>query len=259
MTKAVFFDIDGTLVSFKTHTIPESTCEAIQQLKKKDIKVFIATGRAYQHIDVVRHLDFDGYVTLNGSLCWNNKGEVIYKNPIPKVDINEFNRYHIDKQQVSAAFISEKEVFVNRKNKTMLDIEKLLDLELNPTLDISKIENYDIYQIVAFFPEEIQDDLMKIALKDATATRWNPLFADIIATGNSKSNGIDHILDFYGIALEDAICFGDGENDIPMLQHTPISFAMGNATDFVKGHATHITDSVDENGIWNALKKNNII
>ena len=45
MIKAVFFDIDGTLVSFKTHVVPKSTLHAIELLKKKGIKVFIATGR----------------------------------------------------------------------------------------------------------------------------------------------------------------------------------------------------------------------
>ena len=45
MVKAIFFDIDGTLVSFQTHTVPESTREALRLLREKGIKVFIATGR----------------------------------------------------------------------------------------------------------------------------------------------------------------------------------------------------------------------
>ena len=47
MIKAIFFDIDGTLVSFKTHSIPKSTLYALDLLKKKGIKIFIATGRYY--------------------------------------------------------------------------------------------------------------------------------------------------------------------------------------------------------------------
>lgn len=45
MIKAVFFDVDGTLVSFKTHQVPQSTLEAIKELQAKGIKVFVATGR----------------------------------------------------------------------------------------------------------------------------------------------------------------------------------------------------------------------
>jgi hydroxymethylpyrimidine pyrophosphatase-like HAD family hydrolase len=53
--------------------------------------------------------------------------------------------------------------------------------------------------------------------------------------------------------------FGDGGNDITMLAHTHIGIAMGNANPEVKEIADYITDSVDENGIWNALKHFNII
>ena len=45
MTKALFFDIDGTLVSFETHRIPTSTIEALEAAHAKGMKIFIATGR----------------------------------------------------------------------------------------------------------------------------------------------------------------------------------------------------------------------
>ena len=45
MIKALFFDIDGTLVSFKTHQIPVSTIEALEAAKAKGIQIFISTGR----------------------------------------------------------------------------------------------------------------------------------------------------------------------------------------------------------------------
>ena len=51
MIKAVFFDIDGTLVSFKTHKLPDSTVRALDLLREKGIKVFIATGRQLQSIN----------------------------------------------------------------------------------------------------------------------------------------------------------------------------------------------------------------
>ena len=51
MVKAIFFDIDGTLVSFKTHEVPRSTIDALDILRKKGIKVFIATGRHYSSIN----------------------------------------------------------------------------------------------------------------------------------------------------------------------------------------------------------------
>ena len=54
MVKAVFFDIDGTLVSFNTHKIPQSTLNAIGLLRDKGIKVFIATGRSWRQMQELR-------------------------------------------------------------------------------------------------------------------------------------------------------------------------------------------------------------
>ena len=45
MIKAIFFDIDGTLVSYSTHEVPQSAFDALYKLKEKGIRLFIATGR----------------------------------------------------------------------------------------------------------------------------------------------------------------------------------------------------------------------
>ena len=68
MVKAIFFDIDGTLVSFETHKIPASTQEALKTLRDKGIKIFIATGRPQCLINNLGDLEFDGYITVNGTL-----------------------------------------------------------------------------------------------------------------------------------------------------------------------------------------------
>ena len=67
--KAVFFDIDGTLVSFKTHAVPESARLSIAQMRERGIKVFIATGRLLKYTGVVSDLEVDGYITVNGGYC----------------------------------------------------------------------------------------------------------------------------------------------------------------------------------------------
>lgn len=55
------------------------------------------------------------------------------------------------------------------------------------------------------------------------------------------------------------MAFGDGHNDIDMLEYVHIGIAMGNANDEVKKHADDITDDIDQDGIYNALKKYHII
>ena len=69
----------------------------------------------------------------------------------------------------------------------------------------------------------------------------------------SKRSGIDHLLEYYGIPLDQTMAFGDGGNDIQMLEHVHLGVAMGNAVDSAKQAADYVTDPVDDDGISNAL------
>lgn len=259
MIKAVFFDIDGTLVSFKTHTVPPSTIRAIEALKAQGIKTFIATGRAFTQIPPLEGIKFDGYVTVNGGYCLTAQKEVMYKNPIPQSDVEALVRYQLEVEEFPCLFVSENEVFLNKYNDDVEKIEKMLHINFNNVKPLEYALGQEIFQLVAFFGEDKEKEMMQKIFSHCEATRWYPLFTDIIATGNSKQVGIDKVLEYYDLDLSECMSFGDGGNDISMLQHTPISVAMGNASDEVKSYATHVTDSVDEDGIWNMLKKLEII
>ncbi len=74
---SAFFDIDGTLVSYRTHTMPQSTRDSLEVLRSQGIKLFIATSRAPTQIESIQStLDFhfDGYVTMNGQYCFDDEG-----------------------------------------------------------------------------------------------------------------------------------------------------------------------------------------
>lgn len=94
---------------------------------------------------------------------------------------------------------------------------------------------------------------MRELMPDCVSMRWHPLFTDVIAAGVSKSIGIDKVLAYEGLSLEDAMAFGDGGNDLSMIQHVPYGVAMGNACDELKAIANYVTDDVDHDGIAKAL------
>jgi len=126
MVKAVFFDIDGTLVSFKTHEVPQSTIEALDLLRKKGIKVFIATGRHFSSINNLGDLNFDGYVTLNGGYCFAGD-KVIYKHSIPDRDVEALIRYMETEESFPCAFVREKDIYMNYKDETVEEIFNMLN------------------------------------------------------------------------------------------------------------------------------------
>lgn len=58
----IFFDIDGTIIDERTHTIPESTIRAVEQLRKNGHTPIINTGRPYFQVDSrVKEMAFQGY------------------------------------------------------------------------------------------------------------------------------------------------------------------------------------------------------
>ena len=246
MVKAIFFDIDGTLVSFKTHEVPRSTIDALDILRKKGIKVFIATGRHYSSINNLGDLKFAG------------EDKVIYKHSIPDRDIDALIRYLETEESFPCAFVQEKEIFMNYKDETVEEIFNMLNFPEPPIRPLSEMKGKTVYQLVSFFTAEQEKKIMSI-LSHCESTRWNPLFTDVVPAGSSKRIGIDKMLEYFKIPLKECMAFGDGGNDIAMLQHAGIGVAMGNADDDVKQYADYVTDSVDEDGIFKALKFHNII
>lgn len=98
-TKAIFFDVDGTLVPYGSHSIPEEVDNSIRAARQKGIKVFVSTGRHISWIDNLGDTEFDGYVTANGAMCLlNDKKNCIFKRCINKKDIGKLIPYSIDSQ-----------------------------------------------------------------------------------------------------------------------------------------------------------------
>ena len=225
MIKAVFFDIDGTLVSFKTHKLPDSTVRALDLLREKGIKVFIATGRQLQSINNLGTQEFDGYVTLNGGYCLAGKDKVIYKHNIPSGDIEALIRYQENEEAFPCALVEEDGIYQNYVDDSVRQLYDMLDFPHPPLRPLRGNGGKEVYQ----------------------------------PRGSSKAVGIDKIIEYYGISLHETMAFGDGGNDMAMLCHAGIGVAMGNAGDEVKEAADYVTDSVDDDGVMNALRHFDVI
>jgi HAD-superfamily hydrolase, subfamily IIB len=251
--QAIFFDIDGTLVSFKTHTLSPTTKAAIRQLRDNGIKVIISTGRSMGDIINLEDLIFDGYITANGAYCVNTKHEVIAQQPISKDNLERL-AHNMEEKPFSCLFVTDKGNFINYIDDSMIFLNKLIKIPLPEKKPISEIFTHTIYQLDAFIDTKHEAELFAHVLTDCVGRRWHPIFIDINAKECSKATGIDQFLSYYGLSNEHTMAFGDGDNDIAMLKHVAIGVAMGNAKDHVKTAADYVTTSVDDNGIVNALK-----
>lgn len=257
MIKAVFLDVDGTLVSFKTHTVPESAKLAVTELHKKGVKVFLATGRHILSIPDLGELKFDGYITINGGLCLSADRTPIYKHCVPQSDIEAM----IELQKTTSfpcLVMDDDGLFINFINEI---VDEVQEMKLFPNVKVRPFEeslNRDIYQMVSFVTEEEEKAILP-HIPGCESLRWHPAFTDFVPKGSSKAIGIDRLISRFGIKLEETMAIGDGGNDIAMLKHAGVGIAMGNAADKVKAVADYVTDSVDDDGIYNALKKFGLI
>lgn len=251
--KAVFFDIDGTLVSFETHQVPLSARQALAGLQAKGIKIFIATGRMLPMLTVVEAIPFDGYITYNGAYCVDGQKKVIYSNAIPQDDLDALVQY-MQTDPFPVAFMKEKEMTLSCVNDDVKRMAAHVGIAVSRVEDPRISIREAVYQLCLYVDAEKEKHILQTVFKHCASNRWSPLFADVNVTVNNKQTGIDRILEHYGISLSETMAFGDGGNDIPMLQHVACGIAMGNASDEVKAVAGYVTDSVDDDGLTNALR-----
>lgn len=255
MIKAVFFDIDGTLISFGTHCVPDSTVAALEAVHKKGIRIFIATGRPKRIINNLAQLEerhlIDGYVTINGSYCYLGS-DIIYKESVPLAivkTVGEFCAAH----DVPCIVSTEKDIYVTRPDEQFRYLfYEYLHVDKMPVVDYNNLLTKRIFQLTPFFSIG-QEQVVRPYLEHCSIARWHPAFVDI--TGGTKEHGIQQMLRVLGIDKSEIMAFGDGGNDRGMLRYAGIGVAMGQAVDDVKAAADYVTAAVDEDGVAKALKR----
>ena len=250
--KAVFFDIDGTLVSFKSHTVPESARRAIARLREQGVKVFIATGRLMKHVAIVNDIEVDGYITVNGGYCITSVGEVIFESAFPRatvervIDLSE--QYGFDLN-----VMTHEDMYVSSMGERVKKIASMINIM--PTVaDVRVIAaTQPVVQMCPYISRELEQEIMPL-LPDCVGSRWIETFMDLNVRGVDKSLGIQQVMNYYGLTMAEAMAFGDGGNDLPMVRDAAVGVAMGNACDELKAVADYITSSVDEDGVSRALE-----
>lgn len=252
---ALFFDIDGTLVSFRTHAIPPSAILALTQAKANGHRVYIATGRPIvilTNLGAIEHL-IDGYITTNGAYCFVGSNEVSCS-PIPQSDVMTVVA---DAQQRGYSLI-----VVGRRDVAVLDptgdvdriFRQMLAVEnLDRARPLDEVLQQGVLQLTPFFPADYEPQLMA-RIPGCISGRWHPEFTDITADGADKGKGILALAAHEGIDPQHTIAFGDGGNDTSMIRTAGIGIAMGNAIPELKAVADYVTTSVDDDGILRALR-----
>ncbi len=248
--KAAFFDIDGTLMAVGGKVMYPSTVEALEGLKAKGVKIVVSTGRHLDYArEVERFVDFDGWLCANGSYCLLD-GEVIRAQMLDSRDVRTVLEESREKGRCVALTYGRDLIGAtpDGTRRILGDMWKGFPVASYDELDLSR----PVCQLnVVVGPDE--DEEVLAHAPHLMSARWTDAFMDVIPRGGGKPAGIRAVLDALGAEQDQCLAFGDGGNDISMLDFCGVGVAMGNATDRVKAHADYVTSPCDEDGIRNAL------
>lgn len=260
MRKAIFFDIDGTLINCSEGLmdLTPKVKQAIRDLQAKGHYVFIATGRPYAFLsEAILNFGFDGFILTNGNQVIMNN-ETIYKDTMDKSFIKHATQ---EFEKLNIQYILEDEYYSYMKEEYEdfysffegIGISgKLIKRQYNlETIGIQKIE-------VRCPSEEAEASCLSFIQQHPEYDYWhsmNHMSFEIYPKKNTKATGILKILEHLHIPIEESYAFGDGKNDIEMLETVGCGIAMGNALDEVKKYAKKVTDTVDDDGVATGIAK----
>lgn len=256
--KLLFFDIDGTLLSEKTHQVPQSAINALKQAKKNGHMIFINTGRTRSTINqCIEEINPDGYVCGCGTYI-SHLNHVLYHHQVSKQTCHQLLSL-LKNQHIDAIFEASDKVyfpqdlsdpkinyFYKQYNNASFPLGFLSDKDVH--LDKFCIQ---FYQDVSSFYHEIESQFNIIKRKKD--------FSEIVPKGHSKATGIQYLIDYFHLSLDDCYVFGDSMNDISMLTYVKHSIVMKNSDQPLFEITEYITDDVDNDGIEKALKHFHLI
>lgn len=260
---ALFFDIDGTILSDITGTIPDSTRKALDMAKNNGHDIFINTGRTVCCItSILESLEVSGYLCGCGTYIVY-KDEILFQNSLPE----ERSYCYIDKMKecnVEGLLEGSEDIYFSEKVSRFDEIEymrnvyaKSMGVGINTSME-KKDFRYDKLLICtdensdkeSFF-EAIKEDLTAI-------DRLNGIY-ECVQKEYSKATAIEYMRKYLGITMEQIYVFGDSSNDLSMFEYAKHTVAMGDHDPVLEPYTEYITDTVENDGIYKAMKHYGLI
>ncbi|EUJ25657.1 Sugar phosphatase SupH [Listeria grayi] len=256
-------DIDGTLIT-SDQQVPPKTLALLQELIAQGHHFAVSTGRMFQSANkFARLVDESGNVICSNGSVVSSGGETLFRQGLDPESIQtvfDICTLH----QVPLFFFSENTVFytmtppsyiTDEAEQGRVDGTKLVHLESQEDVKRHQAEIINAITIEEDLPEKltaVREALEKVAGIRTLSSHFNNI--EILPEGIDKEHAVERLRQHLEVKPEHVIAFGDGENDLQMLRYAGVGVAMGNAADFVKEHASYVTTSNENEGIYEFLK-----
>jgi len=258
------FDVDGTLLNSQGQ-LTERTVTAISSARDKGATVILATGRSWSELQYVIDAipDIEYAICTNGLEAYNRLGEVLYTEQIQPDLARELVatiRSSIHGVAIGAGIGSE--LFVEPKviEGLVPGIEITSDRLVD---DIAQVLISDVRDLLIYHPSYVNklDDLFTkvkdVIVDDRIDIAYSGLpMIEIVPAGSGKGTCLAWLAQQLELKQENVFAFGDGMNDLSMLQWAGTGIAMGQSHQRVKASADLIIGAVDEEGIAEWIESN---
>ena len=259
--KLVAVDIDGTFVhSDYTYDIPRFR-RILSRMKRAGCRFAAASGNQYYQLRDLfpGYYDELSFVAENGAFVKDRK-ELIFAADMPKETVDSVIDICREYREISNVLCGVKSAYCERGavSQEFFDLTKIYYHRLEWVDDLKEVKD----QILKFAPTVPEEktyayyDLFREKLQGkAEPVTSGHGSIDLILPGCHKASGIKRLAERWGIAPEQCAAFGDGGNDIEMLEYCGYSYAMENASLDVKRAAKHVCPSNEEDGVLVMLEQ----
>lgn len=272
--KVIFLDIDGTLRGFDG-VIPESTKEAIRLARANGHETVVCSGRSLYQIDKsILDLGFDGIIGGAGAFVIH-KGEELYHHYMTKEQKEKLFGYlddndiiytvQTDKESVVPEAIEEDMINYYKELESIgiplknvagkLKIEK--DIVANPKVE--KLVFHRSRKSLKEIGDYLGDEFTLVGLSFTPDGVNVGVAGEIGIGGITKASGIEAYLKAAGVTRQNSIAFGDGYNDLEMIEFVNCGVCMGNGVLQLKEIADMVTDDIDKDGLYKGFKELGLI
>ena len=251
----VFFDLDGTLLNNHS-SVDATTIEAIQKLKENGYEPFLATGRSPAEVrDIMKMTDIHSGIFMNGQIVLY-QDELIFTSEIPTEVVTKVHEM-AKKDGYGLTTYNDQQFFLVQESNGVKDAYGVIH-STPPALNADFYKENPVYMML-FISLPPAEEAYRKEFPMLDFIRNTPYSVDVVSKGNSKAEGIKQFLTHLNQEDVETYAFGDGHNDVEMLQAVQHPIAMGNAIPRLKEIAEYITTENTNKGIINGLKHYGLI
>lgn len=256
--KLIATDIDGTILKFNFE-FNQEVKDCIKKLNEDGVKVVLVTGRMHSATDyIAEELGLQTpIVSYQGGLIRHN-GETLYERNLDPLRAKEIIKW-AKKNGVHLNLYMDDQLYVEEDNA----IVRRYTGERSAGFLVKSFEEIELKRINKMLAIDFEDENKVTMWKEYLAAKYDdiavvksmPYFCEICHPEAKKSDAVNFLRDYWGLAKEEVMTIGDQNNDIELLKAGGIKVAMGNATEELKAVADFVTDTVNNNGFVKAVEK----